>query len=176
MPQVRAGFAAPRCAMRGASNPARWGTLHSVLPLHWEKPGADFGFLLLVRDPRARLELVQGDRPGRRLPLPRGTIASTLPRRKFSYVRRLLAILLPGLLLLTACGGTPAAPEPTSQSRPGITRAPAGEPASELTSCFRSPCHRSGPVARCSARHVDTLLTSNLGSRPCRPSWTCTPR
>jgi peptidylprolyl isomerase len=43
-------------------------------------------------------------------------IASTLPRRKFSYVRRLLAILLPGLLLLTACGGSPAAPEPTSQS------------------------------------------------------------
>jgi peptidylprolyl isomerase len=43
-------------------------------------------------------------------------IASTLPRRKFPYVRRLLAILLPGLLLLTACGGTPAAPEPTSQS------------------------------------------------------------
>lgn len=42
--------------------------------------------------------------------------ASILPRRKFSYVRRLLAILLPGLLLLTACGGTPAAPEPTSQS------------------------------------------------------------
>ena len=31
-------------------------------------------------------------------------------------MRRLLAILLPGLLLLTACGGTPAAPEPTSQS------------------------------------------------------------
>jgi peptidylprolyl isomerase len=31
-------------------------------------------------------------------------------------VRRLLAILLPGLLLLTACGGSPAAPEPTSQS------------------------------------------------------------
>jgi peptidylprolyl isomerase len=32
-------------------------------------------------------------------------------------VRRLLAILLPGLLLLTACGGgEPAAPEPTSQS------------------------------------------------------------
>jgi hypothetical protein len=23
------------------------GTLCSVLPLHWEKPGADFGFLLL---------------------------------------------------------------------------------------------------------------------------------
>lgn len=42
--------------------------------------------------------------------------ASTLPRRKFSYVRRLLAILLPGLLLLTACSGSPAAPEPTSQS------------------------------------------------------------
>ncbi|WP_426995810.1 FKBP-type peptidyl-prolyl cis-trans isomerase [Pseudarthrobacter sp. N5] len=31
-------------------------------------------------------------------------------------MRRLLAILLPGLLLLTACGGSPAAPEPTSQS------------------------------------------------------------
>jgi hypothetical protein len=34
-----------------------------------------------------------------------------------SKVRRLLAILLPGLLLLTACGGgEPPAPEPTSQS------------------------------------------------------------
>lgn len=43
------------------------------------------------------------------------SIASILPQRKFSYVRRLLAILLPGLLLLTACGGsTPAEPEPTS--------------------------------------------------------------
>ena len=31
-------------------------------------------------------------------------------------MRRLLAILLPGLLLLTACGGDPASPEPTSQS------------------------------------------------------------
>ncbi|HEY8701939.1 MAG TPA: FKBP-type peptidyl-prolyl cis-trans isomerase [Arthrobacter sp.] len=32
-------------------------------------------------------------------------------------MRRILAILIPGLLLLTACGGTPAAaPEPTSQS------------------------------------------------------------
>lgn len=31
-------------------------------------------------------------------------------------MRRLLAILIPGLLLLTACGGAPAAPEPTSQS------------------------------------------------------------
>src|SRR6187551_68668 len=37
--------------MRGASNPARWGTLHSVLPLHWEKPGADCGFLLVPRAP-----------------------------------------------------------------------------------------------------------------------------
>lgn len=31
-------------------------------------------------------------------------------------MRRLLAILLPGLLLLTACGGSTAAPEPSSQS------------------------------------------------------------
>ncbi|SLJ97761.1 FKBP-type peptidyl-prolyl cis-trans isomerase [Arthrobacter sp. P2b] len=31
-------------------------------------------------------------------------------------MRRLLAILLPGLLLLTACGGSTAEPEPTSQS------------------------------------------------------------
>ena len=35
---------------------------------------------------------------------------------KVSYVRRLLAILLPGLLLLTACGGQSSQPEPTSQS------------------------------------------------------------
>lgn len=40
-----------------------------------------------------------------------------MPRRKCLFVRRLLAILLPALLLITACGGgsTPAA-EPTSQS------------------------------------------------------------
>lgn len=44
------------------------------------------------------------------------SVVSTLPRRKFSYVRRLLAILLPGLLLLTACGGTASQPEPSSQS------------------------------------------------------------
>ena len=31
-------------------------------------------------------------------------------------MRRILAILIPGLLLLTACGGSAAAPEPTSQS------------------------------------------------------------
>lgn len=31
-------------------------------------------------------------------------------------MRRLLAILIPGLLLLTACGGAPAAPEPSSQA------------------------------------------------------------
>jgi peptidylprolyl isomerase len=38
-------------------------------------------------------------------------------------VRRLLAILLPGLLLLTACGGgEPAAPEPTSQSAGETTK------------------------------------------------------
>src|SRR6185295_7266179 len=28
-------------------NSCRWGTLHSVLPLHRSKPGADFGSLLL---------------------------------------------------------------------------------------------------------------------------------
>lgn len=44
------------------------------------------------------------------------SVVFTLPRRKFSYVRRLLAILLPGLLLLTACGGTASQPEPSSQS------------------------------------------------------------
>lgn len=40
-----------------------------------------------------------------------------MPRRKCLFVRRLLAILLPALLLITACGGgsTPAA-EPTSKS------------------------------------------------------------
>jgi hypothetical protein len=54
VPQVRAGFAAPRCALRGASNPARWGTLHSVLHLHGSKPGADFGFLLPASDGRWR--------------------------------------------------------------------------------------------------------------------------
>jgi hypothetical protein len=52
--QVRAGFAAPRCAMRGESNPARWGTAHSVLLLHGSKPGADFGFLLLGMVPLRR--------------------------------------------------------------------------------------------------------------------------
>src|SRR5688572_12545214 len=38
--------------LRGASNPARWGTPHSALPPHWEKPGAApserSGFLLLL--------------------------------------------------------------------------------------------------------------------------------
>jgi hypothetical protein len=47
VPQVRAGFDAPRCAVKAASNPARWGTLHSLLPLHWERPGEDFGFLVV---------------------------------------------------------------------------------------------------------------------------------
>lgn len=47
---------------------------------------------------------------------------STLPRRKFYYVRRLLAILLPGLLLLTACGGTAQQPEPTSQSAGDVAK------------------------------------------------------
>jgi serine/threonine-protein kinase len=41
---------APAARVRGTSNPARWGTLHSALPLHWEKPGADFGFLLESAD------------------------------------------------------------------------------------------------------------------------------
>ena len=40
---------APAARVRGVSNPSRWGTLHSVHHLHWEKPGADFGFLLLAR-------------------------------------------------------------------------------------------------------------------------------
>ncbi|MBO1269089.1 FKBP-type peptidyl-prolyl cis-trans isomerase [Arthrobacter cavernae] len=37
-------------------------------------------------------------------------------------MRRLLAILIPGLLLLTACGGSPAAPEPTSQSAGDVSK------------------------------------------------------
>jgi len=38
-------------------------------------------------------------------------------------VRRLLAILIPGLLLITACGGAPAAaPEPTSQSAGDVAK------------------------------------------------------
>ncbi|MCA4131462.1 FKBP-type peptidyl-prolyl cis-trans isomerase [Arthrobacter sp. M4] len=37
-------------------------------------------------------------------------------------MRRILAILLPSLLLLTACGGTSAAPEPTSQSAGDISK------------------------------------------------------
>ncbi|WP_426297598.1 FKBP-type peptidyl-prolyl cis-trans isomerase [Arthrobacter sp. R-11] len=38
-------------------------------------------------------------------------------------MRRLLAILIPGLLLLTACGGgTPAAPEPSSQSAGDVAK------------------------------------------------------
>ncbi|MDQ0732160.1 peptidylprolyl isomerase [Arthrobacter sp. B1I2] len=49
-------------------------------------------------------------------------VVSTLPRRKFFYVRRLLAILLPGLLLLTACGGTTSQPEPSSQSAGDVAK------------------------------------------------------
>jgi thioredoxin reductase len=45
VPQVRAGFADRAARVRGASNPARWGTMRSVLLLHGSKPGADFGFL-----------------------------------------------------------------------------------------------------------------------------------
>jgi hypothetical protein len=49
MSQIRAGFAHPRCAgVMGAVKRARWASLHSALPLHWEKPGADFGFLQLT--------------------------------------------------------------------------------------------------------------------------------
>jgi hypothetical protein len=38
------------------------------------------------------------------------------PDESVFFVRRLLAILLPALLLMTACGGSNPAPEPTSQS------------------------------------------------------------
>jgi peptidylprolyl isomerase len=50
--------------------------------------------------------------------LPQAPLAATHPScpDESSYGRRLLAILIPGLLLISACGGTPAAPEPTSQS------------------------------------------------------------
>jgi hypothetical protein len=37
----------PAARVRGGSNPARWASLHPALPLHREKPGADFGFLPL---------------------------------------------------------------------------------------------------------------------------------
>jgi alpha-glucuronidase len=39
---------APAARVRGTANPARWVSLHSVQPLHSEKPGADFGFLLAL--------------------------------------------------------------------------------------------------------------------------------
>jgi outer membrane protein len=39
---------APAARVRGGSNPAGRASLHSALPLRWEKPGADFEFLLLV--------------------------------------------------------------------------------------------------------------------------------
>jgi hypothetical protein len=43
---------APAARVRGTSNPSRWGTLHSVLPLHQSSPGAALrissGFLLLA--------------------------------------------------------------------------------------------------------------------------------
>src|SRR5687767_14657249 len=38
----------PRALVPRAPNSCRRGTLHSVLPLYWEKPGADFAFLLLA--------------------------------------------------------------------------------------------------------------------------------
>ena len=39
-PKSVPGSTRPRFAwVRGGSNPARWASLHSVLPLHWEKPG-----------------------------------------------------------------------------------------------------------------------------------------
>ncbi len=46
-----------------------------------------------------------------------------MPRRKCLFVRRLLAILLPALLLITACGGeaTPAN-QPTSQSTGDVSK------------------------------------------------------
>ena len=39
-PELEPGSPHPRCAARGASNPARWGTLHSGRPLHSANPCA----------------------------------------------------------------------------------------------------------------------------------------
>jgi hypothetical protein len=70
VPPVRAGFAAPRCAVgKGASNPARWCTLHSVLLLHGVETRCgssdNSGFLLLVERPRRGGRRL-GSRHGRR--------------------------------------------------------------------------------------------------------------
>jgi hypothetical protein len=52
---------APAARVRGTANRTRWASLHLALPLHGEKPGAEFGFLLLahahqVVGPGAHLE------------------------------------------------------------------------------------------------------------------------
>src|SRR5205823_3013687 len=49
------------------------------------------------------------------------TMAPLAPTKVHS-VRRILAILIPGLLLLTACSGSPAAPEPTSQTAGDVSK------------------------------------------------------
>lgn len=44
------------------------------------------------------------------------------PDESVFFVRRLLAILLPALLLITACGGSNPAAEPTSQSAGDLSK------------------------------------------------------
>ena len=50
--QIRAGFRRVPQQVRAASKPARWASSHSAPHLYRDKPGADFGFVLLVPTPR----------------------------------------------------------------------------------------------------------------------------
>src|SRR5688572_6044640 len=59
---------APAARVSGSSNPSHWGTLHSALPLHLDKPGADSGFLRLPHAPSPC--------PVRRAPAARGSGSS----------------------------------------------------------------------------------------------------